>query len=89
MEPYKDQTRKRHKAQIPLCRLPRVVRDKPVTSPLALIPLRRFPRNFPGRPDSRVNLMKQSAESCTLQSVGLLNAAARLTCMCSVGSQSI
>ena len=35
--------------QIPLCRLPRDVRDKPVTSPLAQIPLRRLPRNFPGR----------------------------------------
>ena len=32
------------KAQIPLCRLPRDVRDKPVTSPLAQIPLRRLPR---------------------------------------------
>ena len=30
--------------QIPLCRLPRDVRDKPVTSPLAQIPLRRLPR---------------------------------------------
>jgi len=28
---------------------PRQVRDKPVTSPLAQIPLRRLPRNFPGR----------------------------------------
>jgi len=41
------------KAQIPLCRLPRgrrsrQVRDKPVTSPLAQIPLRRLSRNFPG-----------------------------------------
>ena len=35
------------KAQIPLCRLPRDVRDKPVTSPLAQIPSRRLPRNFP------------------------------------------
>ena len=33
-------------AQIPLCRLPRDVRDKPVTSSLAQIPLRRLPRNF-------------------------------------------
>jgi len=32
--------------QIPLCRLPRDVRDKPVTSHLAQIPL-RLPRNFP------------------------------------------
>jgi len=30
--------------QSPLCRLPRDVRDKPVTSPLAQIPLRRLPR---------------------------------------------
>ena len=37
------------KAHIPLCRLPRVVRDIPVTSPFAQIPLRRLPRNFPGR----------------------------------------
>jgi len=28
------------KARIPLCRLPRDVRDKPVTSPLGQIPLR-------------------------------------------------
>jgi len=35
--------------QIPLCRLPRDVRDEPVTSPLAQIPLRRLPRNFPAR----------------------------------------
>jgi len=35
--------------QIPLCRLARDVRDKPVTSPLAQIPLRQLPRNFPGR----------------------------------------
>jgi len=35
------------KAQIPLYRLPRDVRDKPVTSPLVQIPLRS--RNFPGR----------------------------------------
>ena len=33
-------------AQIPLCRLPRGVCDKPVTSPLAQIPLRELPRNF-------------------------------------------
>jgi len=32
------------KAQIPLCRLPRDVRNKPVTSPLARIPLRQLPR---------------------------------------------
>jgi len=31
-------------AQVPPCRLPRDVRDKPVTSPLAQIPLRRLPR---------------------------------------------
>jgi len=37
------------KAQIPLCRLPCDVRDKPVTSPLAEIHLRRLPRNFPVR----------------------------------------
>jgi len=37
------------KAQIPLCRLPRDVRDKPVTSPLARILLRRLPRKFPVR----------------------------------------
>ena len=33
------------KAQIPLCRLPRDVRNKPVTSPLAQIQLRRLPRS--------------------------------------------
>ena len=32
-----------HNGQIPLCRLPRDVRDKRVTSPLAQIPLRRLP----------------------------------------------
>ena len=37
----------RNKAQIPLYRLPRDVRDKPVTSRLVQIPLRRLPRNFP------------------------------------------
>ena len=37
------------KAQIPLCRLTRDVRDEPVTSHLAQIPLRRLPRNFPVR----------------------------------------
>jgi len=34
---------------IPLCRLPRDVRDKPVTSPLAQILLRLLPQNFPVR----------------------------------------
>ena len=33
--------------QIPLFRLPRDVLDKPVPSPLAQIPSRRLPRNFP------------------------------------------
>jgi len=36
-----------YKAQIPLCRLSRDVRDKPMTFPSARIPLRRLPRNFP------------------------------------------
>ena len=35
------------KAQIPLCRLPRDVRDKPVTSHLAHISLRRLPETYP------------------------------------------
>jgi len=34
--------------QIPLSRFSRDVRDEPVTSPLAQIPLRRLPRNFRG-----------------------------------------
>jgi len=44
---------RRREAQIPLCRLPRddsrQVREKPATSPLVQIPLRRLPRNFPVR----------------------------------------
>jgi len=36
------------KAQIPLCRLYRDVRDKAVASFLTQIPLRRLPRNFRG-----------------------------------------
>ena len=47
------------KAQILLCRLPRDVRDAPVTSPLTQIPSRRLPRNFPtGGSFGEVGVMK-------------------------------
>jgi len=36
------------KAQIPLCHLPRDLRDKGMMSPLVQIPLCRLPQNFPG-----------------------------------------
>jgi len=57
-------------AQIPLCRLPRDVRDKPVTLPLAQIPLHRLPRNlFPGSRRNGIWALRVYAEEKTTLTV--------------------
>ena len=67
------------KAQNTLCRLPRDVHDKPATSPLAQIPLRRFPRNFSPRTGKfgEVGVMEFGLVQQQVVMVGLARGVAR------------
>jgi len=60
------------KAQIPLCRLPRDVRDKPMTSPLAQIPSRRLPSEIWGlsRTSREVGIVEFGLNQCSAQQPG-------------------
>ena len=57
------------KVQIPLCRLPRDVREKPVTSPLAQIPLCPFPEISPS---GEVGVMEFGLKGTSRVSRGLV-----------------